>query len=691
MIKNLLFVILLFAFSWTFGKNGSQFISQTVPTNLEPNQTFTASITFKNTGTTTWKKSRNYNLGSQSPQDNSLWGVGRVYLPRDVTPGEQVTFSKSFKAPGTADLYGYSFQWQMVQDGVEWFGEKSDNHMIFVGTGTLPDSLITSSHQFSTSNHIVATSMFHWYGKNSGQLVSPWIPIEGRDKWTGEVPFWKTMIKQAMAANIDVFYILVIPSMEKARLNLFRALNELRREGWDVPKVCPFFDPIITYTIKGVNGNAATKEGKDEIVGHYIRFYKQYYSQNTDEFADDFIYTLGGIPVLDTWHVHLHIDNYQQMIRQDIVSRLRAEFGAEHPIFNKSIRMITTAISPSFTFADEKIHQFEVQEYYIEKDYNNIKSVQLKPGYWDQNVRNPGYILKRDGGSKYVNAWTKVNSTINRVYIESFNEYDEGSGIYAARTDTVYTKTDGGMNNTNSDIWSAANDPYEYIKTTAAGAAKFNDNEKLNAKIIWHNIPDEMGVGETFNAKVIVRNEGNEQWNAANNFKFGQQDSDPAIFGSSRYLIDDSQNDIPDFGGIFRGRAMTFNLEIVAPETEGEFVTHWGMLQEDIAWFGEVIEKTIKVSETTDIRQQNVQKYFNIYPNPVSLNETIEIDGTFNKHDRIVLTGLNGNIVFEKVIQNNTNNLSLYLQKNSIVEGIYIIQIISNNSIHTKKIIVNNK
>ena len=690
MKKTLLIFAFLFTISGAFSQNKSQFISQAVPTKVSPNETFSASITFKNTSNKTWKSSSKYNMGSQSPQDNSLWGFGRVALPHNVAPGEEVTFTTDFKAPGTDNLYGYSFQWQMVQDGVEWFGEKSENHLIFVGSGSLPDSLLTSTPAYTTSSHLVATSMFHWYTAAGGQLSSPWIPIEGRDKWTGEVPFWKTMIKQSMAANIDVFYILVIPTMENARINLFRALNELRREGWNVPKVCPFFDPIITYTIKGVHGNAATKAGKDEIVSHYIRFYKQYYSQNTDEFADDFIYTLDGVPVLDTWHVHLHIDNFKQMTRQDIESRLSAEFGAKHAVFNKGIKMITTAISPTYSFADEKVHQFEVHEYFIKKNYGSITSAQIKPGYWDQNVRNPGYFLKRNGGHKYAGAWAEVNSSINRIYIESFNEYDEGSGIYASRTDTVYTKTDGGMNNTNSDRWSSSNDPYEYIKTTAKGAALFNDDEQLDAKILWNNIPDEMLPGETITAKVIVRNAGNEQWNAANNFKFGQQDSDTDFFGSNRYLIDDTQSDISEYGGIFRGRAMTFNLEIVAPETEGEFIAHWQMLQEDVAWFGDVLEKTITVSNTTDIRQQNSCKEFNIYPNPVSLNETIEIDGAFNKYDRIVFTSINGNIVFEKEIQNDVKNFSLHLQKNNIVEGVYIIQIISNNSIQTKKILVKN-
>ena len=74
----------------------------------------------------------------------------------------------------------------------------------------------------------------------------------------------------------------------------------------------------------------------------------------------------------------------------------------------------------------------------------------------------------------YSNAWRQVDrTTTRRVYLESWNEYDEGSGMYAASPGPPYILP--GSGNTNTDVWSLANDPYEYIKTTARGAAAFND------------------------------------------------------------------------------------------------------------------------------------------------------------------------------------------------------------------------
>lgn len=545
------------------------------------------------------------------------------------------------------------------------------------------DSLLTSGSYFDLSSHVVSTSFFHWYGANTGQVSGPWMPIEGRENWTGDVEFFKTMIKQAMAANIDVFYVHLIPHMEQQRINLFQALYELRELGWDVPKVCPFFDSLITCDLIGHNIDVGTEAGKNELVSHYIRFYEQYYSKNKDEYADDYIYTIDEKVVLNTWHVHLNIENYQLLFRGDVSSRLSASLARDHSIFYNGIYMITTADSPTFTFADEKVHQFEVHEYYIEKSHNSIVSAQIKPGYWDQNVRNPGYILKRNGGSKYTNAWNQVDASVNRIYIESFNEYDEGSGIYAAKTDTIYRV--GG--NTSTDTWSALNDPYDYIKTTAIGAANFNDNSQLDSKIVWHNIPEEMFPGDTINAKVVVRNYGNEKWSNAKNFKFGQQEGD-VKFGLGSYLINDTQNEIPIYGGIFRGRTVIFNMEIISPETEGVYPVKWSMLQDEAEWFGELLEMNITVSLTINIEQNTIENKFNIYPNPIFSNGSIQIDGDFIKGDRISLININGNKIFEQEILNSEKNLIMNLQRYNIVEGVYFIQVITNNSTQTSKILL---
>lgn len=121
---------LTFAGSQLLAPNSAAFVSQSVPERMLAGNSYTASVTFRNTGSQTWTSAGNYRLGSQNPQDNLTWGGARASLAAPVPPGEEGTFTFTVTAPPTAGIY--NFQWRMVQDGVEWFGEFGANQPIEV-------------------------------------------------------------------------------------------------------------------------------------------------------------------------------------------------------------------------------------------------------------------------------------------------------------------------------------------------------------------------------------------------------------------------------------------------------------------------------------------------------------------------------------------------------------------------------
>lgn len=462
--------------------------------------------------------------------------------------------------------------------------------------------MFSSPRMLTTSSRYVSTTVFHWYTATGGQLSGPWRPQEGRANWTGQPAFWQDQIKQMMSANIDVLLVHLIPSSEEHRVNMFQALHQLRTQGYDVPKVAPFLDPLIIW-----NGqpqiDLATAAGKDEFVSHYIRFFEQYYSANPDAAADSYLAQMNGRVQLDTWHVHLNTSNIESLTRADVESRLKTAFGATHPAFNNGVHMISTAHSPTtLSFTNERLTQFEINDYYVPSVTAGYHSAQLKPGYWDQNVRNPGSILLRDGGTHYTAAWNTVKGSENlrHINIESWNEYDEGSGIYRADPGEPFILPDSGNHST--DTWSTTNDPLQYIRTTASGARAFNSVADRDAHVLWHNLPTHMHPGEEGEFQVVVRNEGDLSWTEAQQFRFGQQEFLPGetLFGPGRYPLDDATNEIPKYGGIFRGRPVTFNVHVVAPDAPGTYLTHWSMLQEHVTWFGEVLNLTIQVSHEGD-------------------------------------------------------------------------------------------
>jgi hypothetical protein len=109
--------------------NGSTFISQTVPygNQMEIGKTYSVSVTFKNTGNTIWVASgaHPYRLGSQNPEDNQNFSIGRVGLAYDVAPGGQYTFNFTV-TPKTTLTSDPVFQWRMLSEGAEWFGDYSE-------------------------------------------------------------------------------------------------------------------------------------------------------------------------------------------------------------------------------------------------------------------------------------------------------------------------------------------------------------------------------------------------------------------------------------------------------------------------------------------------------------------------------------------------------------------------------------
>ena len=71
-----------------------------------------------------------------------------------------------------------------------------------------------------------------------------------------------------MMANIDVLYVHLYndPNTDQIQVNLFNALNQLRAQGYDTPKIAPFLDPMITWYQQPLV-DLATTAGKDTFVG----------------------------------------------------------------------------------------------------------------------------------------------------------------------------------------------------------------------------------------------------------------------------------------------------------------------------------------------------------------------------------------------------------------------------------------
>ncbi len=102
----------------------SECVGTNIPDVMNIGQTYEISVTMKNLGADDWTQFRAYRLGSQDPRDNLIWGLKRVEIGSGVvvSKGQNYTFVFNVTAPNTTGVY--SCDWQMLREGVAWFGEK---------------------------------------------------------------------------------------------------------------------------------------------------------------------------------------------------------------------------------------------------------------------------------------------------------------------------------------------------------------------------------------------------------------------------------------------------------------------------------------------------------------------------------------------------------------------------------------
>jgi hypothetical protein len=375
-----------------------------------------------------------------------------------------------------------------------------------------------------------------------------------------------------MMAHIDVIYVHLIERFEEQRVNLFTALSELRRKGYDVPKVAPFLDPFGIWSPRLID--VSTKEGKNEVVRHYLRFFDQYFSVNIDPHAASFLARIENRVVLGCWWVYTILDKVEAFQRIDIEDRLRAKFDGRTSIFQSGIYMISAAlVDPDLSFSDERVVFFSGYSYCIQSVHCGVHVYHVQAGYWDQNIRHPGYHLPRHGGKQYKAAWDYVLyqcSPVHRVYIESWNEYDESSGIYAADPKTVY-KVECNKS-TVSDCWSDADDPFEYIRTTARSVSILKSLPDWDSFVLEFPGEIECQPQEVLTLRTTFRNRGAKHW-TSEALPLPRFLSDEEAFDMAGVVVEafPDLEDLETFGYIFRGAPVSYSLSFRAPNQSGEY------------------------------------------------------------------------------------------------------------------------
>ncbi len=120
----------------TYGLYTSEYVSDTIPTEMDPGQTYSVGITFRNRGVL-WTEARQIRLGAPSGSD-PFYAAGRVYITGEVDTTQNYTFNFTMTAPSEPDVY--TTNWQMLRESVTWFGPVLSKQ-IQVGPPLIPGDL----------------------------------------------------------------------------------------------------------------------------------------------------------------------------------------------------------------------------------------------------------------------------------------------------------------------------------------------------------------------------------------------------------------------------------------------------------------------------------------------------------------------------------------------------------------------
>lgn len=504
--------------------NNAEYVPQPIPKQLIQGEKRTVAIAMKNIGTTTWTQAGQYKLGTQNPQDNSLWtGDTRVYLsPSDaIAPGQTKTFTFEIQAPVIREIYSldYRFQWRMVQDGVGWFGAFTPDLKINVraeaGGVTFPirPGLWPASEEESSNDDLDGDGLSQLRELKLAQAFFPTIWFDNGEDCTEPGGNGKRG-----GPN------------QPGRL-VFRVRPH--------PENRDFL--AITYSML-----LARDCGESVGLPGGLNF--QAHPGDVETFAITLAPNPGcvlgyGIFAIRTW-AHEGVKYVEKIETADTLA-LRCNYGFSiDPVGRTDIVLVSENKHGSYlrdATCDAKLRGFEN----CDLDFT-MGDVNSWVGF---NSGEPSAPRHRDLGPLGFPG----------------EELWAGKNFCGASPDQF-----AGC--------AGSPGPVEGKLNLFAPAVK----SPFHAQFISQSVPNQMQSGETQTVSITMKNTGSLLWSQKSGNKLGSQNpQDNALWtGDSRIYL-------PPNIAIEPGQAHTFTFKITAPTTPGTYNFQWRMLQEDVIWFGD--------------------------------------------------------------------------------------------------------
>lgn len=150
--------------------NNARLIEGTTLQTVLAGQQFDVTFTFENNGTATWIQGE-YKLGHLN--NAPTWGPARIELDYDVIPEASYSFSFSVTAPTEPNVY--TFEWQVLWEDHEWFGDTSGRQRVVVvvvppDTGGLHRNPLTGVISYQGAPIILRGGQFDLFSKDGDMI-----------------------------------------------------------------------------------------------------------------------------------------------------------------------------------------------------------------------------------------------------------------------------------------------------------------------------------------------------------------------------------------------------------------------------------------------------------------------------------------------------------------------------------------
>ncbi|MCF8714992.1 T9SS type A sorting domain-containing protein [Joostella atrarenae] len=631
--------------------NNAEFISQSsIPQRMERGQQIDVSVTMKNAGTTTWTREDSYKLGSFNDDDS--FGFVRVQLDslEEILPNEEKTFDFSITAPDSLETY--NFQWKVVQEFVEWFGEETLPKKIKV-VDTLQGDIIGN----------VITGYQGWFSATGDN--SP------RNKWV----HWGTSQPSPGNQSFELY-----PDMREynngyqtgyANLGngqpstLFSSYDDqvvnkhfewMQNYGIEVAALQRFGSELNSSSLKAQRDGMALKvKSAAETYGRkfYIMYDISSWSNFQTEIKSDWNNTVtsnlqllqspayakqDGKPVVCIWGLGTPGRPGNNTSYKDVIEWFKnkgyyviigldknwRQQSENFPAYNEA-DMINPWHVGTLDFNglnSQKFNHNWVQKIADDMEYCKTNGIDYMPGAWPgfawsnwkEGYEDRPNSIPRMHGDFMWQQFYYIKSKFNEkqmpasAYVAMFDEYDEGTAIAKAAEDASMIPTNQYFLTLDADGVQCSSD--FYLRLTGNGAKMLKEELPLTLDhepstphtlqvqsndaefVSYGNIPSVLHPGDTVSIDVTYKNIGSTTWLATGNYKLGSENpQDNTNWGTNRVYLSSGESVEPN-------ETVTFNFDIIAPLQEGTYNFQWKMVQDGVSWFGELSDaKKITISD----------------------------------------------------------------------------------------------